>query len=118
MDEKTIQRVKKLLALAERGVGGEKDTAAKMLQRMLEKNGIQSLDELESEKYEYVLFPYNGKYEKKLLKQCIYKVMTAAGDRTYYYTKGKLQMAHPISLFCGAKRSRCVAERSDAVRFP
>lgn len=33
MDEKTIQRMKKLQALAERGVGGEKDTAEKMLQR-------------------------------------------------------------------------------------
>ena len=30
MDEKTIQRIKKLQALAERGVGGEKDTAEKM----------------------------------------------------------------------------------------
>lgn len=27
MDEKTIQRIKKLQALAERGVGGEKTTA-------------------------------------------------------------------------------------------
>lgn len=40
MDEKTIQRIKKLQALAERGVGGEKTTAEKMLQKMLEKNGI------------------------------------------------------------------------------
>lgn len=29
MDEKMIQRIKKLQALAERGVGGEKETAAK-----------------------------------------------------------------------------------------
>lgn len=29
----------------------------------------------------------------------------------------ELQMAHPFGLFCGAKRSRCVAERSDVVRF-
>ena len=28
-----------------------------------------------------------------------------------------VQMAHPFGLFCGAKRSRCVAERSDVVRF-
>ena len=28
-----------------------------------------------------------------------------------------MQMAHPIGLFCGAKQSRCVAERSDVVRF-
>lgn len=37
MDEKTIQRIKKLQALAERGVGGEKTTAEKMLHKMLEK---------------------------------------------------------------------------------
>lgn len=49
MDEKTIQRIKKLQALAERGVGGEKTTAEKMLQKMLEKNGISSLDELEED---------------------------------------------------------------------
>ena len=97
MDEKTILRMRKLQALAERGVGGEKDTAEKMLQKMLEKNGIQSLDELQSEKYEYVLFPYNGKYEKKLLKQCIYKVLTVAGDRTYYRTKGKRQK---LGIYC------------------
>ena len=97
MDEKTIQRMKKLQALAERGVGGEKETAEKMLQRMLEKNGIRSLDELQSEEYEYVLFPYNGKYEMKLLKQCIYKVLTAAGDRTYYRTKGKRQK---LGIYC------------------
>lgn len=30
---------------------------------------------------------------------------------------GLVQMAHPFGLFCGAKRSRCVAERSDVVRF-
>lgn len=35
MDEKTIQKIKKLQALAERGVGGEKDTVEKMLQRMM-----------------------------------------------------------------------------------
>lgn len=31
MDEKTIQRIKKLQALAEQGVGGEKTTAQKKL---------------------------------------------------------------------------------------
>ena len=32
MDEKTKARIKKLQALAERGVGGEKETAARKLQ--------------------------------------------------------------------------------------
>ena len=75
MDEKTIQRIKKLQALAERGVGGEKETAAKMLQRLLEKNGISTLEELEKEEIEYFLFSYNGRHEIKLLKQCMYKVL-------------------------------------------
>lgn len=38
MDEKTQARIKKLQALAERGVGGEKETAAHKLQELLEKN--------------------------------------------------------------------------------
>lgn len=97
MDEKTMQRMRKLQALAERGVGVEKNAAEKMLQKMMEKNGIRSLDELQSEKYEYVLFPYNGKYEKKLLKQCIYNVLTATGDRTYYRIKGKRQK---LGIYC------------------
>lgn len=43
MDEKTIQRIKKLQALAERGVGGEKTTAQKKLAKLLKDNGINSL---------------------------------------------------------------------------
>lgn len=75
MDEKTVQRIKKLQALAERGVGGEKTTAEKMLKKMLEKNGISSLDELEEDEVEYFLFSYKGRHEIKLLKQCMYKVL-------------------------------------------
>lgn len=36
MDEKTIQRIKKLQALAEQGVGGEKTTAQKKLAKLLQ----------------------------------------------------------------------------------
>jgi hypothetical protein len=35
MDEKTQARIKKLQALAERGVGGEKETATRKLQELL-----------------------------------------------------------------------------------
>lgn len=89
--------MKKLQALAERGVGGEKETAQKMLQQMLKKNGISSLKELEDEKVEYTLFSYNGKHEIKLLKQCIYKVMTAEKKVTYYRSKGTRQK---IGIYC------------------
>lgn len=97
MDDKTKARIKKLQALAERGVGGEKTTAEKMLQKMLKKNGIGSLEELETDSYEYTLFSYHGKHEIKLLRQCMYKVMGADSDRTTYRTKGTRQK---IGIYC------------------
>ena len=45
MDEKTIQRIKKMQALAERGVGGEKTTAQKKLAKLLKDNGIHTQNE-------------------------------------------------------------------------
>lgn len=97
MEEKTIQRIKKLQALAERGVGGEKTTAEKMLQKMLEKNGISSLDELEKDEVEYFLFSYKGRHEIKLLKQCMYKVMGHSDHTKYYRTAGTRQK---IGIYC------------------
>ena len=91
MDEKTIQRIKKLQALAERGVGGEKTTAQKKLAKLLKDNGINSLDELQKEEYEYTIFSYNGKHEIKLLRQCMYKAMGAKSDRTAYKPYGRRQ---------------------------
>lgn len=91
MDEKTIQRIKKLQALAERGVGGEKTTAQKKLAKLLKDNGINSLEELQKEEYEYTIFSYNGKHEIKLLRQCMYKVMGAKSDRTAYKPYGRRQ---------------------------
>lgn len=97
MDDKTRVRIKKLQALAERGVGGEKTTAEKMLQKMLKKNGIKSLEELETDSYEYTLFSYHGKHEIKLLRQCMYKVMGVDSDRTTYRTKETRQK---IGIYC------------------
>ena len=97
MDEKTIQRIKKLQALAERGVGGEKTTAQKELAKLLKDNGINSLDELQKEEYEYTIFSYNGKHEIKLLRQCMYKVMGTKSDRTAYKPYGRRQK---IGIYC------------------
>lgn len=97
MDEKTVQRIKKLQALAERGVGGEKTTAEKMLKKMLEKNGISSLDELKEDEVEYFLFSYKGRHEIKLLKQCMYKVMGYSDHTEFYRTAGTRQK---IGIYC------------------
>ena len=97
MDEKTIQRIKKLQALAERDVGGEKTTAQKKLAKLLKDNGINSLDELQKKEYEYTIFSYNGKHEIKLLRQCMYKVMGTKSDRTAYKPYGRRQK---IGIYC------------------
>ena len=97
MEEKTVQLIKKLQALAERGVGGEKVTAAEKLKKLLEKNGLQSLEELEKEEVEYFLFSYNGKHEIKLLQQCMYKVLGAAEKTKCYRTRGTRQK---IGIYC------------------
>lgn len=97
MNEKVKARILKLQALAVRGVGGEKETASKMLQAMLEKNGINSLEELESEEFEYILFSYKGKHEIKLLRQCMYKVMGANSDRSVFRSPGTRQK---IGIYC------------------
>lgn len=84
-------------AHAERGVGGEKTTAQKKLAKLLKDNGINSLDELQKEEYEYTIFSYNGKHEIKLLRQCMYKVMGAKSDRTAYKPYGRRQK---IGIYC------------------
>lgn len=78
-------------------VGGEKTTAQKKLAKLLKDNGINSLDELQKEEYEYTIFSYNGKHEIKLLRQCMYKVMGAKSDRTAYKPYGRRQK---IGIYC------------------
>jgi len=98
IEDKVRQRIKKLQALAERGVGGEATTARKKIEQLMGKYGIQSLDELAEEKAEYFLFSYNGELEKILLKQCMYKVIGYEhGGREYYHTTGYRQK---VGVYC------------------
>ena len=99
MEEKVKERLKKLQALAERGVGGEKATAEKKLQELLKKNGVKSLQELETEETQYYLFSYNGIHKSRLLIQCIYKVLGYENYPKFYRTRGKRQK---IGIFCTA----------------
>ncbi len=75
------ERLQKLRALALRGVGGEKETAQAILEKLLQKYTL-SMDDLdENIKNEYEL-KYHGKEQEKLLKQTIYKV---TDDRRAFY---------------------------------
>lgn len=70
MDEKKINLIKKLQALADQGVGGEQETAKRKLAELMTKYGI---DDLSGEWKELREFTYRSKYEKRLLNQIFYK---------------------------------------------
>lgn len=66
MDDKKKQLLNKLKALAERGVGGEKETAQRKLQELMEKYEIDEND-LSDDKKENYQFKYKNKFEKQLI---------------------------------------------------
>lgn len=88
MISKIKSRYEKLQALAERGVGGEKETARKKIEKLLADNNL-SEEDLNEEKTHYYLFSYSGApYRRKLLFQVIYKVMGANTAYKVYHSKG------------------------------
>ncbi len=68
-----IDRLKKLYALALRGVGGEKEQAAAILEKLIKKYGV-SMEDLDEETVKEHDFIYHGKTEERLLRQIAYKV--------------------------------------------
>lgn len=119
MDEKTQARIKKLQALAERGVGGEKETAARKLQELLKKNGISSVEELAQDEYIFTLFSYNGVLGRKLLSQCIYKVMGYDSDRTQYkppHTRQKIGLARELHSEAASSTALNLREQSQRTK--
>lgn len=95
MDEKNIELLKKLKALAERGIDGERDTAAKKLTALMEKYGVTEA-ELSDETIEEHEFVYKDKYQRKILRQVFYKVNHER--EVLRYTSGKGQRS--ILIFC------------------
>ena len=84
MNNKVLERLKKLTALAERGVGGEKVNAERMLQKYLAKYNLE-ISDLDKESTIEVQISYKSKFEKKLLMQIIWVV---ALDANIYRKRG------------------------------
>ena len=95
-DDKLIEKLKKLQALAERGVGGEKDTAQKKLDKLLASSGL-TLESLNNEIPQYYLFSYQNKFKQRLLVQVIYKVLGAAESISFYKSKNT---RNKIGIYC------------------
>lgn len=79
--------LKKIRALAERGVGGEADNAEEILRRLMEKYGV-SEDELNEEERRRHDFEYHGKEQEKLLRQVVFKVTGGYAYNLVYNATG------------------------------
>lgn len=90
MDDKLKDRLQKLKNLAERGVGGEKETAERKFQQLLADNGLTESDLVE-DRTNYYLFSYTFPHRKRLLAQIIYTVVGAENAVLYHskHTRNK-----------------------------
>lgn len=78
------ERLKKLYALAMRGVGGEQEQAQKIFDKLLKKSGLRLEDlDLDETKLKWFTLSYHGPEQKKLLVQVVYRV-TGSTDELYY----------------------------------
>ncbi|MDO4989336.1 MAG: hypothetical protein Q4E45_02410 [Eubacteriales bacterium] len=87
MNDKNQELLRKLKALADRGVGGEKENARRILQELLDKYNIAEAD-LDDDILEEHTFRACGARERTLLIQTCFRVTN--GDRQVYsYQNGK-----------------------------
>ena len=71
--ERLLQKIKRVQALAERGVGGEKDSAAALLEMLMARYDITEAD-ISAEREELAWFRYKTELERRLLCQIIYSI--------------------------------------------
>lgn len=71
--ERLLEKVKRVQALAERGVDGEKESAAALLDRLMKQYGISEA-EIAEDRREIAWFRFKTPLERKLLVQVIYTV--------------------------------------------
>jgi hypothetical protein len=71
MDEKIIAKAKKLLALAEQGIDGEKTTAERFLKKFMAKYGIEFADLVDTQRAEYRITIKSTKEHSTLFSQIL-----------------------------------------------
>lgn len=88
-----IERMKKILALARRGVGGEKTTAEAMLNKLLNKYGMTVAD-LEGGDHVAMRreFKYTTEYDRRLLRQVVAFVLDTRSFTSWKRTGKKIML--------------------------
>lgn len=87
IDDKKMELLKKLKALAESGVGGEQQNAQRKLTELMKKYGVEDAD-LSDEKLDFAEFRYVDKFDRQILRQCFAKINS---DRRVYKIRGSKQ---------------------------
>lgn len=93
-DDKTLARMQKLLALAQRGVGGEAANAQRFLETALAKHGMTmaDIDGTDQQVRSRVVFPYGTTLERKLTLQIAAKVLDTS-NFSVWSRKGERSVA-------------------------
>ncbi len=103
-------RLKKLYALALRGVGGEKAQAQAILEKLLKKYAM-TLDDLDDEAIQEFDLEYHGKEQDRILMQTVYRV-TDSKD-----TFNHLQYTYSGRACRTRLRVRCTAAQKSEIEF-
>lgn len=80
--DKIAEKLRKIKALAERGIGGEKETAMRMYEELKARYDIEN-EEIMLDKVEIHWFSYSTELEEDLLTQIFYKVTGSSSYRCY-----------------------------------
>ena len=86
--ERILQKIRRVQALAERGVAGERESATATLDRLMKQYGITEAD-IAEERREWAWFRYKTPIERKLLAQVIYAVTGRVGSGASEHTQGE-----------------------------
>ena len=91
-NERTLARMRKLLALARQGVGGEAENAERFLRKTLAAHGM-TMDDLAAgeEVRSRVTLTYSTDFERKLTIQVLAKVLNGIDGRPIY-TRGRKKL--------------------------
>ena len=84
---KKEELLKKIKALADNGVGGEKDSATEILKTLMDKYGISESD-IDDERKDFHWYRYSNHMEKRLICQVMYMV---TGETVTYGNSRKRQ---------------------------
>lgn len=95
-NEKLQAKLRKLHALAQRGVGGERDTAQRMLDKLLAKHGL-TLDDLLDEQRAHHWYTCSNRYEQRLALQIAAMILDTRNPSLFYKRNNARQFAAKLT---------------------